>query len=116
MSILDQNLLTLDFWQDKVTYAGHTPAHRQHRLCRYEHPRRRNRAAYPACRTTGGFCSACCGGSTYRRTFHGGRGKCFENHADDAYPISLLSSALILRRPRQRTSTITLFLLSVKMI
>ena len=24
MSILDQNLLTLDFWQDKVTYAGHT--------------------------------------------------------------------------------------------
>ena len=24
MSILNQNLLTLDFWQDKVTYAGHT--------------------------------------------------------------------------------------------
>lgn len=24
MSILDQNLLTLDFWQDTVTYAGHT--------------------------------------------------------------------------------------------
>jgi len=24
MSILDQNLLTLDFWQDRVTYAGHT--------------------------------------------------------------------------------------------
>lgn len=24
MSILDQNLLTLDFWQDSVTYAGHT--------------------------------------------------------------------------------------------
>ncbi len=24
MSILNQNLLTLDFWQDTVTYAGHT--------------------------------------------------------------------------------------------
>ena len=24
MSILNQNLLTLDFWQDEVTYAGHT--------------------------------------------------------------------------------------------
>lgn len=24
MSILNQNLLTLDFWQNKVTYAGHT--------------------------------------------------------------------------------------------
>ena len=24
MSILNQNLLTLDFWQDKATYAGHT--------------------------------------------------------------------------------------------
>ncbi len=24
MSILNQNLLTLDFWQDRVTYAGHT--------------------------------------------------------------------------------------------
>ena len=24
MSILNQNLLTLNFWQDKVTYAGHT--------------------------------------------------------------------------------------------
>lgn len=23
MSILNQNLLSLDFWQDKVTYAGH---------------------------------------------------------------------------------------------
>lgn len=24
MSILNQNLLTLDFWKDEVTYAGHT--------------------------------------------------------------------------------------------
>ena len=24
MSILNQNLLTLDFWQGRVTYAGHT--------------------------------------------------------------------------------------------
>lgn len=24
MSILNQNLLTLDFWKDEATYAGHT--------------------------------------------------------------------------------------------
>lgn len=58
MSILDQNLLTLDFRQDTVTYAGYTLPTGSIGCAAMNIPRQTNRAAHSViCSTGDGGCS-----------------------------------------------------------